>query len=35
MRSSDKVYDIDIDTGGTYADAVLRDLRGQQGISAS
>ncbi len=35
MRSGDKVYGIGIDTGGTYTDAALLDLRGQKVISAS
>ena len=35
MRSIDKVYGIGIDTGGTYTDAVLLDLRGNQVIRAS
>jgi len=35
IRSSDKVYGIGIDTGGTYTDAVLFDLRAHQVISVS
>ncbi|MGD9251514.1 MAG: hydantoinase/oxoprolinase N-terminal domain-containing protein [Desulfobacterales bacterium] len=34
-RSIDKVYGIGIDTGGTYTDAVLLDLREHQVITAS
>ena len=33
--SSDPVYGIGIDTGGTYTDAVLFDLRKRQVISVS
>jgi len=35
VHSSEPVYGIGIDTGGTYTDAVLYDLREHQVISAS